>query len=177
MVILCSEYRSHVMGRDHESLACLPCAVAFHAAFHTFSYSLSQVDIKAQRHGSPRPHGSGLSPHICSKPSLVFLIPSPQSRRDECVWGEPGLSPWVWQKPSMRPEKTKFQLLPPLPHLYPWSLPSFVRQHWEMNGTLIMVRRVAPHCCVSRPVFLRMRPYPVTESQKQGDRRTDRDIH
>lgn len=134
MVNLCSEYRSHVMGRDHESLACLPCAVAFHAAFHTFSCSLSQVDIKAQSHGSPRPHGSGLSSHICSKPSLVFLIPSPQSRRDECVWGEPGLSLWVWRKPSMRPEKTKFRLLPPLPLLYPWSLPSFVCQHWEMNG-------------------------------------------
>lgn len=43
------------MGRDHESLVCLPCAVAFHAAFHTFSCSLSQVDIKAQSHGMDHP--------------------------------------------------------------------------------------------------------------------------
>lgn len=70
------------MGRDHEPLVCLPCAMAFHAAFHTVSCSLSQGDIKTQSHGLDHPEHMAvwlaLSPHICpSKPSLVFLIPSP----------------------------------------------------------------------------------------------------
>lgn len=111
--------------------------------------------------GSPRAHGSlagSESPHLPfqAKLGISDLIPTYRVGDIECVWSEPGLSPWVRKKPSIGPEKTKFQLLPPLPCLYPWSLPSFVCQHWKMTGTLIMGRRVTPHCCLSRPVFLRM---------------------
>lgn len=91
------------MGRDHEPLVCLPCAMAFHAAFHTVSCSLSQGDIKAQSHGlpgSPRAHGSlagSESPHLPFQAKLGISDPIPTYRvgEIECVWSEPGLSPWV----------------------------------------------------------------------------------
>lgn len=86
------------MGRDHEPLVCLPCAMAFHAAFHTFSCRLSQGDIKAQSHGLDHPEHMAVdwglagseSPHLPFQAKLGISDPIPTHRVEEM--GESGVS-------------------------------------------------------------------------------------
>lgn len=68
-----------------------PVAMAFHAAFHTFSCSLSRVDVKAQSHGLDHPEHMAVdwglagseSPHLPFQAKLGISDPIPTHKVGE----------------------------------------------------------------------------------------------
>lgn len=93
------------MGRDHEPLVCLPCAMAFMLPFTLSHASLSQVDIKAQSHGLDHPEHMAVdwglagseSPHLPFQAKLGISDPIPTHRvgKMSASGVSLALSPWV----------------------------------------------------------------------------------